>query len=603
MRDAAARAADSMDAVSSFAVHIVDADLEPEPLDPASILEGTPETTGVVLFESGDGRVTRGLWQCTPGRVTDVEADEMFVVVSGRATHRVRGRRVDRCRAGRRVRSRGGCAHRVDGPRDAAQGLPDHLRAVSAYAGARLVPLLARPAGRAGAGPAADRRRDVRSGDRRRRLHRAVGRDPRQAGRSRPRRRAGGGRHRRLRWQRPQRRVRRRVADPWAAERPGALPRRDRRAGAAGTREPGGHRGDDGAVLDRRRLREDRLPGRRPRAARGGGAVRARGAAAGAGDRRGVPRPGGGAARARLADVHRRTVAAHGQRDHRSGAAGVGPGARGVRAGRADPRAQPGDVARRHAGRRRADRRRGPPARPPGGSGHQRLPAAGAGDPPLRGAGLRLRAGHRAALGGAAGGDRLGESPGHGRLHQPVPLLPADRGRPHPVGRLRRHLPLRQRGGAAAGGSRRDVLAAVRALLPDVPAAGGADLHAPLGRGDRHVQPVLRDVGDCPVRQGGLRGRLHRPGRGVDAVRRAGRARPGRRAGHRADAPAASSAPSRCPSRPSRCAGPASSSPAGRSTGPTATTGRRGLWLRSLDRVGLGFDLRADPRCEGNNGV
>ena len=86
MRDPAARAADSMDAVSSFAVHIVDADLEPEPLDPASILEGTPETTRVVLFESGDGRVTRGLWQCTPGRVTDVEADEMFVVVSGRAT-------------------------------------------------------------------------------------------------------------------------------------------------------------------------------------------------------------------------------------------------------------------------------------------------------------------------------------------------------------------------------------------------------------------------------------------------------------------------------------------------------------------------------------
>ena len=43
-------------------------------------------------------------------------------------------------------------------------------------------------------------------------------------------------------------------------------------------------------------------------AARGGGAFRAHGAAAGAGDRRGVPRPGGGAARARLADVHRRNA-------------------------------------------------------------------------------------------------------------------------------------------------------------------------------------------------------------------------------------------------------------------------------------------------------
>jgi uncharacterized cupin superfamily protein len=72
--------------VSSFAVHIPDADLESEPLDPGSILEGTPETTGVVLFESANGTITRGLWQCTPGKVTDVEADEMFVVVSGRAT-------------------------------------------------------------------------------------------------------------------------------------------------------------------------------------------------------------------------------------------------------------------------------------------------------------------------------------------------------------------------------------------------------------------------------------------------------------------------------------------------------------------------------------
>jgi uncharacterized protein len=80
-------------AVHSFAVHIPDAELEPDPLDPGSILEGTPETTGVVLFESEDGTVTRGLWQCTPGKVTDVEADEMFVVVSGRATIEFEGGR------------------------------------------------------------------------------------------------------------------------------------------------------------------------------------------------------------------------------------------------------------------------------------------------------------------------------------------------------------------------------------------------------------------------------------------------------------------------------------------------------------------------------
>ncbi|MEU9131582.1 cupin domain-containing protein [Kitasatospora sp. NPDC048540] len=71
---------------NSFAVHIPDADLEPDPLDPAQIVSGTPEVSGKVLWESPDGRQIRGIWQITPGVVTDTEADELFVVVSGRAT-------------------------------------------------------------------------------------------------------------------------------------------------------------------------------------------------------------------------------------------------------------------------------------------------------------------------------------------------------------------------------------------------------------------------------------------------------------------------------------------------------------------------------------
>jgi uncharacterized cupin superfamily protein len=39
-----------------------------------------------VIWESEDGRIVRGIWQCTPGVVADVEQDEMFVVVSGRAS-------------------------------------------------------------------------------------------------------------------------------------------------------------------------------------------------------------------------------------------------------------------------------------------------------------------------------------------------------------------------------------------------------------------------------------------------------------------------------------------------------------------------------------
>ncbi|MER6308991.1 cupin domain-containing protein [Streptomyces sp. NPDC001739] len=78
----------------SFVVNIpgiADADLEPEPLDPAQIVSGAPEVTGKVLWESPDGRQIRGIWQITPGVVTDTEANELFVVVSGRATIEVEG--------------------------------------------------------------------------------------------------------------------------------------------------------------------------------------------------------------------------------------------------------------------------------------------------------------------------------------------------------------------------------------------------------------------------------------------------------------------------------------------------------------------------------
>ncbi|WP_329561127.1 cupin domain-containing protein [Kitasatospora sp. NBC_01266] len=76
---------------NSFALHIPDVDLEPEPLDPSQIVSGTPQVTGRVLWESPDGRQLRGIWQITPGVVTDTEADELFVVVSGRATVEIAG--------------------------------------------------------------------------------------------------------------------------------------------------------------------------------------------------------------------------------------------------------------------------------------------------------------------------------------------------------------------------------------------------------------------------------------------------------------------------------------------------------------------------------
>jgi uncharacterized cupin superfamily protein len=66
-------------------------ELEPSPLDPSKIVEGAPEVAERVVWSSPDGRRHRGVWQHTPGVSTDVEVDEIFVVVSGRATIEVEG--------------------------------------------------------------------------------------------------------------------------------------------------------------------------------------------------------------------------------------------------------------------------------------------------------------------------------------------------------------------------------------------------------------------------------------------------------------------------------------------------------------------------------
>jgi uncharacterized cupin superfamily protein len=81
-------------APGSFAVSVADvpdSELEAEDLDPEQIVSGTPVVTGKVLWEAEDGSQIRGIWQITPGVVTDTEANELFVVVSGRATIEVEG--------------------------------------------------------------------------------------------------------------------------------------------------------------------------------------------------------------------------------------------------------------------------------------------------------------------------------------------------------------------------------------------------------------------------------------------------------------------------------------------------------------------------------
>jgi uncharacterized cupin superfamily protein len=68
----------------NLVVPAADVALEPSPLDESQIVAGSPEVSSAVLHSAGWSE--RGVWQITPGVVTDVEADELFVVICGRAT-------------------------------------------------------------------------------------------------------------------------------------------------------------------------------------------------------------------------------------------------------------------------------------------------------------------------------------------------------------------------------------------------------------------------------------------------------------------------------------------------------------------------------------
>lgn len=66
------------------AATLPDSDLELDPLDPPQVVSGDPVVRVLPLHDSDDLAV--GVWQHSTGVSTDVEADEVFVVLSGRAT-------------------------------------------------------------------------------------------------------------------------------------------------------------------------------------------------------------------------------------------------------------------------------------------------------------------------------------------------------------------------------------------------------------------------------------------------------------------------------------------------------------------------------------
>ena len=67
-----------------FRVLDVSADVPTSPLDPGTVLEGTPAAGSRALAAVAGVEV--GVWEMSPGTATDVEVDEVFVVLSGAAT-------------------------------------------------------------------------------------------------------------------------------------------------------------------------------------------------------------------------------------------------------------------------------------------------------------------------------------------------------------------------------------------------------------------------------------------------------------------------------------------------------------------------------------
>ena len=276
-------------------------------------------------------------------------------------------------------------------------------------------------------------------------------------------------------------------------------------------------------------------------------------------------------------------------RARRPGPAGLGPSrARPRSSASRSPRhpASVADDARRPASRRSPHG--GARPRAPRRARDQRLPPRCAG---RAGASFRSTTTcSRPSRSPTTSSPRSGWDPAHRhlRLGQPVPLLPGHARPPDPLGRLRRDLPLRALDRAEPRSTARRRSRRSRATSPTTfPQLAGHPVHPPVGGRDRHLDPVLRLLRHRPPRPRRVRHRLHRPRRRRHALRRRRDARPARRRGDRAH-PARDGAQAALPFPPEPVAW----------LGIDAT--RRSLarddhrspqpWLRSLDRLGLGFD-------------
>lgn len=75
-----------------FAVPVQDVELTRDAGFPGEVLAGSPQMSSAVLWQSGDRRVVRGVWQVEPGTFTwNFARNEMLVVLHGHARVQVEG--------------------------------------------------------------------------------------------------------------------------------------------------------------------------------------------------------------------------------------------------------------------------------------------------------------------------------------------------------------------------------------------------------------------------------------------------------------------------------------------------------------------------------
>jgi hypothetical protein len=71
------------------ATELTSTGLEDLPLPGDQVLVGSPTVSGRVLAQ--DSSIEVGIWEHTAGTTSDIEADEVFIVLAGRATIQVEG--------------------------------------------------------------------------------------------------------------------------------------------------------------------------------------------------------------------------------------------------------------------------------------------------------------------------------------------------------------------------------------------------------------------------------------------------------------------------------------------------------------------------------